>query len=367
MPRHPTPWQWKGRTGWYARIKGRVIRLGDTKTEAHQRLSRILSGTEPSGSSAKGLTTHALCAEFATHGTSSLAPLTQQWYARHLDSFREACGQISALEIKPLDVTRWLNGKSWKDTTRRGAVTAVKRAFRWAHRQGLLDVNPLELLERPAGERRQAVLTPAQARAVVEAYPAGDPWRAFLEALRETGCRPGELAGLTARDVNLEAGTWTVANKTRRATREPTRTVYLTPVMLEVSRRLLLEQPSGPIFRNARGGAWTRNAMACRFARLRAKLEMGPEATAYSFRHDYVTEALERGVPIATVAELIGHSSVVMIQRVYSRLSERRQYLRTAAGAVRPAVVDAAPAPADVPAPPARQRTRPGKAPRRPR
>jgi hypothetical protein len=44
-----------------------------------------------------------------------------------------------------------------------------------------------------------------------------------------------------------------------------------------------------------------------------------------------VTDALEAGIPIATVSELAGHRSTKMVEQVYSKLSERKAHLRAAA------------------------------------
>jgi integrase len=74
---------------------------------------------------------------------------------------------------------------------------------------------------------------------------------------------------------------------------------------------------------------------------MRGRLKMGREATAKSFRHGFITDALEAGVPIATVAELAGHRGTKMIERTYSKLRERKGHLRDAARKVRPGEADA--------------------------
>src|SRR5262249_38889939 len=155
-------------------------------------------------------------------------------------------------------VTGWLDEHEWGQKTRLGAITAVKRAFRWARKQGIVETDPLEDLERPPDLRPERVMKPDQVLAPIAPYPQGDPVRDLLVALRKTGARPGELADLTAAGVDAEAGTWTVKNKTRRKTREPTRTIYLTGAMVALGRRLVAAYPEGPIFRNAGGRPWTR-------------------------------------------------------------------------------------------------------------
>jgi integrase len=52
---------------------------------------------------------------------------------------------------------------------------------------------------------------------------------------------------------------------------------------------------------------------------------------AYCYRHGYVTEALEKGIGDATVAELVGHANTATIHRYYSHLTEKGDHLRAAA------------------------------------
>ena len=71
-----------------------------------------------------------------------------------------------------------------------------------------------------------------------------------------------------------------------------------------------------------------------RMRHVREKLGYGKECTLESFRHQWITDALERGVPIATVAELAGNS-VAVISRHYSKLANRTDHLSESANSVR--------------------------------
>jgi hypothetical protein len=65
-----------------------------------------------------------------------LAPRTYEWYKQHLQSFVDWLPAPKALtvdQLKPFHVQDWLDSKpTWNQNHRRGAVTAVKRAFAWA-------------------------------------------------------------------------------------------------------------------------------------------------------------------------------------------------------------------------------------------
>jgi integrase len=335
MARLPRPWRRtdKGRA-WYAQVDGRQVKLGGpelTKTDAQKALNKILADDRRMKAGAGALPVRDIANLFLTRCKRDLAPLTYSVYRFRLKTFVDAWGTMDAEAIRPHHVEEWLKAReTWGPTMRHGAITAVKRVFNWAHKQGHLRDNALRDVEKPRPSRRERIMTPEQVEAVIAAYAPSNPFRLLLEALRLTGARPGELVKAEARHLDLAAGTLVLPGKTTRATGR-LRTIYLPSGAVEILRDLAERNPDGALFRNRDGRPWTRDAIVCRFARLRKRLGMGPEATAYSLRHGFATGALERGVPIATVAELMGHASTAMISRHYSHLSERREHLREAA------------------------------------
>lgn len=150
-----------------------------------------------------------------------------------------------------------------------------------------------------------------------------------MSAMTLTGCRPGEVAKVTAADCDLEAGLWVFWNhKTAKQTGKP-RLVYLPPEAL--TRELATAHPEGPLFRNSRGTAWTRNAVRTRFRRLREKYPALRGVVAYTYRASFATDALGGGVPDASVAALLGHTTTQTLHRFYNRLSARVEHLKGAA------------------------------------
>jgi integrase len=279
-------------------------------------------------------TVAAVCDLFLDWCHRHSAPRTYQWYRDFLQDFCAHCGKMPVTDLKPFHVTRWLDRHAGWRSARRCAVVAVKRALNWAADEGLIEANPVKKLRKPPAAARSRLLTAGERRQIADAYPEGDPFRDFLVALQETGARPGEVAAVTSAHVDLAAGTWTFAkHKTAKRTKVPLpRVVILTPAMIDLTRRLLGQVPPGtPLFRNKKGKPWDRNAIRCRFRRIRAKLGLGGDLVAYLYRHSFVTDALENGVGLAQVAELVGHTTTEMIMRHYEHLRERREHLRTAA------------------------------------
>jgi integrase len=332
------PWYRKATGWWYVQIGRKQHRLARDEAGAHAEwhrlMERLRAGEAPRAEGAptvRDLFNRFLVALKTAVARGERDESTYRDYGRFLAPAAAAFGGLAATDAKPLHVLAWLDGRpGWGPTTRNKAIGSVKAAFRWGRKAGHLSADPMADLDRPAARRREAVPTATDLAASWQCVPD----RAFgdlFHALVETGARPGELFGLTAAGVDLAAGTWRVRNKTRSTTGERTRLIYLTPTLVALSRELVARHTDGPIFRNRIGKAWNRNSVGHRFQRIRAMTGIGPGLTAYALRHVYITDALERGVEIATVATLVGHTDTAMIMRIYSKLSGRTAHLREAA------------------------------------
>lgn len=368
MPRQPKPWLLRGY--WVTKINGEPVRLAserEGKKAALVAFHRLMADKGKVGPAE--IRVDVLCDEFLHRvKTDGLKPNTFDTYRRHLKHFALQFGARAASSLLPHEVDAWSKARGWGPATRHGAITAVKAVFSWARKAGHLAGDPLEELAKPTMPRRQAILSREQSAVVLEQVRPAE-LRDLLTFLAETGARPGEGAAITGADVDLGAGLAMLAeHKTEGKTHQP-RVIVLSATAKALVGRLMEEQPEGPLFRNARGRPWTRNAMACGFRRLRAKTGLGSTATSQAMRHRFATDTA-RQFPNTIVAALLGHRSTAMVDRVYSHVGDELDALRAAVDAVRPDVTGnaasaaptgaASPA-ADGPAPgPRGERPRPG-------
>lgn len=201
----------------------------------------------------------------------------------------------------------------------------MKRAFDWGAQQGYIEFSPIRHVKKPSGQRRETTLTEDQRLLILNAA-TDDAFRDYLQLVQETGARPQEVRLVELRHVDWTNGLWVFPpseHKTGQKTGKP-RIIFLTPTAFEVTRRLMLRSPTGPLCRNAQGQPWTRNAIGLRFRRLRTALKgkLPADLCAYHFRHSFATDTLERGVDPITVAELMGHRDATMVSRVYQHLGK---------------------------------------------
>jgi integrase len=328
----PKPFFRKSKQAWYVQLGKQQHSLGKDREEAFRRYRELLlheEGKTPDRT--KPLTTAQVCDLFLDWSSRHNDKSTYVWYKDFLQSFCDLHGGRKALELKPFHVTRWLDSETgWGKATRRCATIAVKRAFNWAETEGHLSANPLKAVKKGPPVQRERILT-AEERTQVLKSGRGKPFREFVQALQETGCRPSEIAKVTAQNVYLDLGIWVLPeHKTRKKTGKP-RVVYLTPAMVQLTKELVQRHPEGPLFLNSRGKPWSRNAIRCRFRHLRRKIPGLKGVVSYTYRHSFATDALENGVGVAQVAELLGHTNTDMLMQHYQHLREKREHLRQAA------------------------------------
>lgn len=332
------PWFRSHDGWWYATIteggkrkQVKLIRGEDKKSEAmklfHQAMATL-------GDSERVFALTVTVAElfelFLTHAKSHYK--SYEWFLWFLKAADKSFGNVIVSQLKPYHVTTWIEKchPKWSDSSRNRAISCVQAALNYAVDQGVLERSPLSKMKKPQIARRERVLT-GEERELLLANSHDDAFKEFLVAMLETGCRVGEVGSVTKANFHQEGGYWLFSeHKTKKKTEKP-RIVYLTDAVLALSARLSAKHPDGPLFRNKLGKPWTRNAIRCRFRRMRERIPALKSVVAYTLRHTYITEALARGLSDATVAELVGHANTDMIHKHYSHLSQKTELLRQAA------------------------------------
>lgn len=332
MARPPRPWR-RGPDGpWYAQVRGKQVRLAGpaaTRDEARDALARVLAGVQLDTTTNTRTVRDALNLLLADRQGRII---TWKNLANRCRTLARTWGHRGVQSIRPPEIEAWIARSGWTSEYQRALVGVLRAAIRLCVRSGHLDRDPLTDLRRPRATRRTFDLD-ARERLIAA---APEPFRSYLMVLHLTGMRPGELADATARDLDVPAGTLTVRNKTRRQTGSETRTVYLPDPALRILATAAITRPDGPLLRTARGAAWHYHSRDRVWNRVRKQARTN--ATLYVFRAGWISDALATGISPAIVAELAGHSSLVMM-RHYARLASKSNTLREAASRVRPGPV----------------------------
>lgn len=251
-------------------------------------------------------------------------PATVAVYERYLRLFLADKGDMDVTKITPALLENWSN--------RFHRVQAVQRLTAWlTYCERSLKRNPLAGMRKiPTGKRRR-VLTRRESALMLRATDRA--FRDFLLALRETIARPQEVRAFQwddiratgsdqADDADLAGGRAffdLIAGKgfDWRTDDSRQRVIPIPPRLGRLLLRLVSSSAdkTGPIFRNAKGRPWTKEAVRCRMRRLRERLNLGADrrgerVVAYSLRHTGATAAARAGVREWALAHLLGHAHV---------------------------------------------------------
>ncbi len=241
----------------------------------------------------------------------------------------------------------------WSAGSKRNCVTGLLAAFNWARKSKLIADNPLDGIEKDSAVSRGAEALIGNTTTEIEANhqkildASPPPYRPFIQALKDTGARPGELMAATAAHFREDMGAFVFQKEATRTkeqfahktAKKKDRVLFLPGKTLETVKELVKLYPTGPLFRRtwpkgskhrrkAAGDAppFTRVSIVDRFLKLQKKLQM-PNLTAYSYRHTFATEMLKAGMDVETLAELMGNSALVIRQH-YSHLLADAKALR---------------------------------------
>lgn len=322
MARFRKPFFRPSRGLWYVWLDGKQVNLGPDREAAFTRYHELMRDRPPPLTDDHVLVVVNAFLEFVQQHRSAD---TYRWYKDRLQLFIDAIPpDLTLAQLKPHHVQRWIDGYAGiASGSKRNYCRSVVRCLNWAEEQGYVQRSPLAHFKKPPGGRREEVV-PAETYARILELTKDQAFRDLLTVTWETGARPQETLRVEARHVDLAGERWLFPAAESKGGK--CRVVYLTPVALAITRRLLAERPEGPLFRNTDGQPWTPDATNCRFRTLRKKVVK--KFCLYHFRHTWMNRLLLSGVDSLTVSVLAGHADPSVMVKHYQHLSQSPDFLR---------------------------------------
>lgn len=328
--REPKPFFRTQTRSWYVQLEGRQINLGKDREVAFQKYHELMTRRRTVG-------------EF--NNVAKLLEQYWQWCQRNLAettcdrrklilrSFKQHSGRLKVGNIRAHHVQDWINEKyaGRSSTYHHNLITTVQGAFSWATKSGYIDRNPLAGMPKPRPRVRQEFIPADLWQKAIDAA-TDQPFEDFLVFMLTTGARPQEAMRIESRHFDAERQCITFPIEESKG-RTRSRTIWLPDAAFQIIQRLSEATPEGRIFLNSRGRPWSRNAIRCRFRRLKVLLKC-PKLCATTLRHSFAHYRLTKGQDTHTVSKLMGHVDGRMLETRYGHLDQNSDFMRQAADAV---------------------------------
>ena len=166
MPHFPKPFFRTDRGLWYVQFKGKQFNLGPEQDSAFSRYHELMSRPPDESTTASdrppGKAVVDLIDSFLDWCEKHREPRTYEYYQERCQSFVETIDLgMTVGQLKPCHVQQWVDGKDWNPGMKRGAMSAIQRAFNWAAKLGHIESSPIAFMEKPPQGRREVVIPAA--------------------------------------------------------------------------------------------------------------------------------------------------------------------------------------------------------------
>jgi integrase len=253
--------------------------------------------------------------------------IIQQWWGGLLD---RPVNRIRPADIRSILAERRAQGRSAATCNR--ALSALSVVFEAARGWGYVEANPCRAsnLRQREGRKTPRFLTPDEARRFLLAIPT-DPrprelsWRAFFALALYTGMRESELTGLRWSDVDLDGGRITVRASVDDGDPKSGhhRVLAIHPQIAPLLASMGPQPAEHLVFQGRRRkGAARRDPTQDRvigtrkpLQRALAAAEIDKHISMHDLRHTFATIAIESGVSLRDLQEMLGHSTLAQTAR----------------------------------------------------
>jgi integrase len=333
----------------------RIKRKAKTKTELKEKLITLVAERE---------------AGLKTSGNYTVGDAVQDWLAKGLrgrdpDTIRvnrilidhhllPLIGGIKLTDLTADDVDNWLEGRSGElaTNTLQRLHANLKRSIRQAQARDRVLRNVAELVSTPKGTggRPSKAMTFEQATAMLE-HARQSRWHAYVVVSLLTGIRTEEARALQWSHVVAwveDKGEWqpvtevgfdhekfaiyvwrsvratgdTKTSKSRRTLELPNQAAKALKEhrTRQIQERLAagpLWHENGLVFTSQTGQLLDDANVRRAFRSITKRAGLGDNWTPRELRHSFVSIMSDNGVPIETIADLVGHASTAVTETVY--------------------------------------------------
>lgn len=254
-------------------------------------------------------------------------------------------GQTNIKRITPRDMQEFINEKKkLKSRVTKNnmsanniniLITVLRSAFSYAVDFGLLKENPCDKIKRMSTKNQKKVVAftvPERLKIEQHIRAMKDPEYYGIILCLYTGIRIGELLALEWKDINFEKGIMSI-NKTVYVTKNEygdwyleenlpktnssIREIPLPYYILDDLKELKKSSNSKKVVTKKDGGVMRAATLRERFTKLTKELGVR-SLNFHALRHTFATRALESGMDVRTLADVMGHANAGITLNVYT-------------------------------------------------
>ncbi len=288
---------------------------------------------------------------------TALKPRT---YVRYHETVRHhispALGQHEICKITPLLIQKFIAELIENGNVLTGAglainsvnlvITVLKSSFKTAAANGLCEKSPAEHIVRPRPKEKKIYSFTQYEQKLIENHILScglDRMRGVILCLY-SGLRIGELLALEWSDIDFEKGLIHVTKTCydgrdengnfKVVTGSPktfssTRSIPPPPQLLPLLRKMRDTSPGKFVVSDKLGRQLSCRSYQKSFELLQKRINITPYHNFHSLRHTFATRALESGMDVKTLADILGHKNptVTLKRYAHSMLEHKRDVM----------------------------------------
>lgn len=245
-------------------------------------------------------------------------------------------GEYELDELKPNVLQDFLLKKiddHYSTNTIKGIVSVLKQALKLAITLEFVDKEYCSNLKMPSSEEKEISVFNKKEQLVIESFCLNHKKRNYMGIVicLYTGIRLGELLALTWDDIDFNSNLLTI-NKTsysskvngktqiivdKPKTKKSNRVIPLPNQLVKLLKIIKKESNSKYVITTRNSGMVGNRSYQRTFKFILKKVNV-PYRNFHSLRHTFATNAIELGMDVKTLAEILGHTNAMITLNRYS-------------------------------------------------
>ena len=258
-----------------------------------------------------------------------------------------AMGDIKLPDIKAVQIEALFTSMQTKKMSHSSVIkiyTILSSVFKRARKLGLIESNPMELVDRPKPRKDEKKNKEPDTCSIEEVKYIWDcleneslMWRTLIHILIDTGMRRGECCGLQWKNIDFKKNTITICQTLNYTVDKgvyvdttkngKSWTVDVAPYVMEMLRQLRREQGrtgfSKFVFTKQNSTEPIHPQSPTRYLKSFEEKYGIKNLHPHKLRHSFASIAITSGADVASVSEILGHSDKAVTLRMYTHADEK--------------------------------------------